>query len=113
MQNEIPIIQKIYDFYREIYLAVEKMPKKDKYTLGEKLGKTTLELIELLIMASYAHKEEKNIFLGKANAKLELLKILVRLAEEVKAINTKKYLLLQEKLQETGKMLGGWIRSLK
>lgn len=89
------------------------MPKKDKYTLGEKLGRTTLDLIELLIMASYANKEEKNIFLNKANAKLEILKILVRLAEEVKAISTKKYLLLQEKLQETGKMLGGWMRSLR
>jgi len=113
MQNEIPIIQKVYDFYRELYLAIEKMPKKDKYTLGEKLGRTTLDLIELLIMASYANKEEKNIFLNKANAKLEILKILVRLAEEVKAISTKKYLLLQEKLQETGKMLGGWMRSLR
>lgn len=113
MQNEIPIIQKVYDFYRELYLAVEKMPKKNKYTLGEKLGRTTLDLMELLIMASYAHKEDKNIFLGKANAKLELLKILVRLAEEIKTINTKKYLLLEERLQETGKMLGGWMRSLR
>jgi len=113
MQNEIPIIQKVYDFYRELYLAVEKMPKKDKYILGEKLGRTTLDLIELLIMTSYSGKTEKNTFLNKANAKLELLKILVRLAEEVKAINTKKYLLLEEKLQEIGKMLGGWIRYLR
>ncbi|MBU2595838.1 four helix bundle protein [Patescibacteria group bacterium] len=89
------------------------MPKKDKYTLGEKLGRATLDLTELLIMASYADKEGKNIFLDKANAKLELLKILVRLSEEVKAINTKKYLLLEEKLQEMGKMLGGWMRSLR
>jgi len=113
MQNEIPIIQKVYDFYCELYLAAEKMPKKDKYTLGEKLSRTTLDLMELLIMAGYADKEAKNIFLGKANAKLELLKILIRLAEEIKAINTKKYLLLQEKLQETGRMLGGWLRSLR
>ncbi|TSC92145.1 MAG: hypothetical protein CEN92_101 [Candidatus Berkelbacteria bacterium Licking1014_96] len=89
------------------------MFKKDKYVLGEKLGRTTLDLMELLIMASYADKAEKNIFLNRANAKLELLKTLVRLAEEIKAINTKKYLLLQEKLQETGRMLGGWMRSLK
>ena len=113
MQNEIPIIQKVYDFYRELYLSVVKMPKKDKYALGKKLDNTTLDLMELLIMASYTNKENKHIFLAKANAKLELLKIFIRLAEDLEAINTKKYLLLQEKLQETGRMLGGWIRSLR
>jgi len=113
IQNEIPLLQKIYDFYRELYLATEKMPKKDKYTLGEKMSKTSLDIMELLIIASSASKEEKMSILARADAKLELLKMLVRLAEEIKSISTKKYLNLQEKLQEIGRMLGGWIRSLK
>ena len=113
MQNEIPIIQKVYDFYRELYLVIEKMPKKDKYTLGGKLSKTCLDLMELLIFAGYSNREDKITFLNKASIKLELLKILIRLGEEIKAISTKKYLLLEEKLQEIGRMLGGWMRSLR
>ena len=112
-QNDAPIIQKVYDFYREFYLAVEKMPKKDKYTLGEKVQKTTLDLLELLIAASYCQKSEKAGILNKASVKLDLLKILIRLANNIQAIQMKKYILLEEKLQEIGKMLGGWIRSLK
>lgn len=112
-QNDIPIIQKIYDFYKELYLEVEKMPKKDKYTLGEKLEKTTIDLLELLIAASYNQKNQKLIYLDRANVKLDLLKILVRLAQDIKTIPTKKYLHLEELLQEIGRMLGGWIRSLK
>ena len=112
-QNDAPIVQRGYDFYRELYLVVEKMPKRDKYTLGEKLGKTTLDLMELLIAASYADKDKKLSPLHHANTKLDLLKILVRLAEGIKAVPSKKYLLLQEKLQEIGRMLGGWIRSTK
>lgn len=92
---------------------VEKMPKKDKYTLGEKVEKTTLDLLELLIAASYYQKNEKSTILNKASVKLDLLKILIRLTNDIKATPMKKYLLLEEKLQEIGKMLGGWIRSLK
>ena len=113
MQNEIPILQKVYDFYRELYLVVEKMPKKDKYTLGEKMQKTTLDLMELLIKAGYVEKIKKSPALDQAAVKLDLLKTLVRLAQDLKAISSNKYLLLEEKLQEVGRMLGGWIKSLK
>lgn len=112
MQNEIPIIQKVYDFYRELYLTIEKMPKKDKYTLGEKLQKTILELLELLIIANYS-KTNKVSVLHRASVKVDMLKIFIRLTYEIKAMNEKKYLFLEEILQNIGRMLGGWIRSLK
>lgn len=91
---------------------IEKMPKKDKYSLGQKIEQTNLEMIELLIGAG-SNKDKKLLYLEKASIKLDLLKLLIRLAEEIKAIPTKKYLHLQEILQEIGKMLGGWIRSIK
>lgn len=112
MQNDAPIIQKLYDFYRELYLIIEKMPKKDKYALGQKLDKTTLDFLELLVVASN-NKDEKLVYLNKGSSKLDVLKILLRLAEEIKAVPTTKYLSLELKLQEIGKMLGGWIRSTK
>lgn len=107
------IIQKVYDFYAELYLVVEKMPKKDKYALGEKLQKITLDLLELLIATSNKPKDEKFPFLELANTKLEILKITIRLSHEIKAIPTGKYHSLEERLQEVGRMLGGWINSTK
>ena len=85
------IIQKVYDFYAELYLTVEKMPKKDKYALGEKLQKITLDFLELLITAGNKSKDEKYPFLELANTELEILKITIRLAHEVKAVPTNKY----------------------
>lgn len=81
--------------------------------MGEKTQKTTLDLMELLIEASYTEKGKKIFALDQAAVKLDLLKILIRLAQDLKAIPTNKYLLLEEKLQEVGRMLGGWIRSTK
>lgn len=113
MQNEIPITKKVYDLYRELYQIIEKMPKKDKYTLGARIESRTLDLLELLIAAGYCAKETKLAYLNKSSVKLDLLKILVRLAEEIKSIPTNKYLQTEEKLVEIGRMLGGWIRSTK
>lgn len=113
IQNETPIIQKIYDFYKDQYLVIEKMPKKDKYTLGEKLEKTTLELMESLIAAGFVHKLNKISHLEQAATKLDLLKVLIRLGRDIKAIPDSKYLFLEEKLQEIGRMLGGWLKSLR
>lgn len=109
----ISIIQKTYDFYRDLQIVIEKMPKKDKYSIGQKIQETTLNLIELLISAGYSSKEKKLFYLDQAAIKLELLKILIRLAEEIKSIPIKKYIILEGKLQEIGKMLGGWLRSIK
>jgi len=114
IQNEVPIVLKAADFYQELYLKIEKMPKKDKYILGEKLSLTTLDLMELLLMAGNSNNQkEKKSLLLKASIKLDLLKILIRLAEEIKAMPTKHYLSLQERLQEIGRMLGGWIKAIK
>lgn len=94
-------------------MSIEKMPKKDKYTLGEKSQKTTLEVMESLITASFVGKNEKSKHLENAATKLDLLKLLVRLGNDLNAISNSKYIYLEEKLQEIGRMLGGWLKSLR
>ncbi len=89
------------------------MPKKDKYTLGEKTQRATLDLFELLIEAGYQEKFKKGAILDRSAVKLDLIKMLTRLTQDLKVIPTSKYLSLEEKLQEIGRMLGGWIKSLK
>jgi len=112
MNSDVPIIQKVYDFYREFYLLIPQMPKQDRHTSGEKIQNTCLEFIQSLIYASRTDKKNKFVLLEKAAMQLDLLKLLLRLAEDTKSIPTKRYSDLSQKLQEIGKMLGGWIRSL-
>lgn len=45
--------------------------------------------------------------------RLDLLKVLLRLAKDTQSISTNKYMELQTILQEIGKMLGGWIRATR
>jgi hypothetical protein len=86
-------------------------PKTKRYTLGQKLDNTTLEIFELLF--SVPTSPNKTLTLQQISTKLDLLKILLRLSKDSLALTDKKYLELQLILQEIGKMLGGWIRSTK
>ena len=58
-------------------------------------------------------KGQKLETLQNLSSKFDLLKILLRIGQENKALTTNKYLTLQSYLQEIGKMTGGWIRYLK
>jgi len=49
----------------------------------------------------------------KVDEKIFILKTLIRLAKEIKSLNIKKYIILEKELQEIGRMIGGWIRSIK
>lgn len=103
----------MYDFYKLLHQYVNLFPKSEKYTLGRKLKDISLEILELIIQAGYISKEQKTQVLNRASVKLDLLKILIRLSLDIKALDNKKYLKLQSYLQEIGKMLGGWIRSTR
>lgn len=50
--------------------------------------------------------------LGRAITKIDTLKFFYQLAWESKLIPTDKYTELSEKLEEIGRMLGGWRRGL-
>lgn len=68
-------------------------------------------MFELLFAVGQA--ENRLAVLQQISAKLDLVKVLLRLAKDAQALDNKKYLDLQTMLYEIGKMLGGWIRSTK
>jgi four helix bundle protein len=90
---------------------LDHFPKKSREVLGQKIEQIILEILELISKASYSREKINN--LANASLKLDFLKILIRIAYETKTIDQKKYLLMEQELQEIGKMLGGWIRSIK
>ncbi|MBU2539693.1 diversity-generating retroelement protein Avd [Patescibacteria group bacterium] len=96
------------------YQYLESFPRKDRYVLGQKCENIILEILELLISTTqFFNKNKKIELLEKASIKLNVLRIIARLAKDVKVLDLKRYIILQEKINEIGKMLGGWIKSLK
>lgn len=108
---DIPIFAKLYEFYKNLTQGIATFPKTKRYTLGQKLDNITLEIFELLFSVTNSNNKTETLY--KISNKIDLLKILLRLAKDTQGLTNKSYLELQEMLQEIGKMLGGWIRSTK
>jgi len=96
-----------------LYQYLKQFPKKDRYSLGQKLDTFTLHVFELTILAGMSEGQKKIPYLEKSIVYSDLLKILIRLAKDIEALDNKRYLKLEQALQEIGRMLGGWKRSVK
>ena len=107
------IIYKTYKFYLLFYSYLKLIPKFNRYTIAKQCESKILNILELLIKSNYSKLELRPSLLNEIDIKLKFLKLLIRLMFEIKSIDQKKYIKLEENLQEIGKMLGGWIKKLK
>lgn len=110
---DIPIFKKTYLLYKKFHTIRNAAPKQDRYTIFAKCENTILEIIEGILQASELTKNEKLPVLKKASQKLNLLRVFVRLIKDTGSIKIKDYTLLEEQIDEIGRMLGGWIKSTK
>lgn len=110
---DIPIFKKTYDLYKEFYNLRLSVPKQDRYTLWQKCESLLIEVLEGILFASQQSKMEKLPTLEKTSVRLNFLRICIRLMKDVKAIDAKKYIIIEANLDEIGRMLGGWIKSTK
>lgn len=110
---DVPIVHTIYEVYKLWHQLILKFPKSERYSLGQEGGTILLKLLEYTLGASgQKDKAVKIKFLNEASIKLDLLKLLVRLAKDCHCLPNNKYLEFQSKLQSIGKMLGGWMKSI-
>lgn len=108
---DTPIFYKVYELYKLLHSYHNLIPKSERYTLWQRCEHTTLVLLEAVITAGHQQGYEKQSYLKVISEKLDLLKVLIRLAKEIRAINSAQYLEIQTIIQEIGKMIGGWIKS--
>ncbi len=99
--------------YKDFYNLRLSVPKQDRYTLWQKCESILIEVLEGILFASQQTKLEKLPTLEKTSVKLNFLKVCVRLMKDIKAIDAKKYVIIEANLDEIGRMLGGWIKSTK
>jgi len=99
--------------YRLWHNAIVNLKRIDRYTIGTKIDDIFLALLELIFRGCFAHdKFEKLSLVSQAIAKADLLKFFLQVAWEHEVIDHKQYGALILLLDEVGRMLGGWKKSL-
>jgi hypothetical protein len=104
---ESPIVLvKWYDYAKWVLERVESFPKNQKYVLGQRLSQQVMEVLELLVEASYSR--EKRDLLATANRKMEVVRWTVRMGKDRNLLSASQFTHSARCLNECGKMVGGW-----
>jgi len=67
-----------------------------------------MEIMEAVAIAGFLSREEKQPWVRLAIRKTDTLKVLLMVLWETKSLDDKKYITLSLKIEEFGRMLGGW-----
>jgi len=111
MVEKAVIITKTYDLLKYCIPILAKFPRDQKFLLGDQFQKLVTEVLDAFIEAYYS--KNKLHILIPANMNLEKLRYRIRLSHDLKLISNKQYGHLAEKVDEIGRMLGGWIKKEK
>jgi len=110
--NNLPISESLVKAYKTWYDIIDHLPKKARFTLGARIDTTFLDIMELVFTAGVLPKDKKESYVQKALLRLDILKLLLRVSWETKALDNRHYLVISEQIDEVGRMLGGWQRQL-
>ena len=110
--KSIPILRSTVDAYKLWHGFLSAMPRMTKYTLGARIDGLFVDLITNLSSAEYAKKENKMEHIDSACVNLDLVKLFLRVAWEIKALDHKKYAAISAPISDIGRMLGGWRKHL-
>ena len=102
------VITSAYDFIKWAIPKIVKIPRNQRYTLGERIENKLFLLLELLIEAQYS--KERTVALKKANLEIEQTRYLFRLCYDLHLIDIKTYELSSTHLMDIGRQAGGWIK---
>ena len=108
MLQNLVIFQKVYDLILWLYPTVNKFPKSQRFVLGQQIENTVLEILKGTIQAN--QESDKLPYLKQISVDLDKLRILIRLSKDLKFISIRQYQFAAEKINEIGRILGGWMK---
>jgi len=107
--RELIVYQKHYDFTLYAYPIINRFPKSQRFVLGQQIETSMVQLGLLIIQANKLKQKRGKLY--ECDVELEKLRYLVRLAKDLGFLTLKKYEIFCQKMDEIGKLLGGWIKS--
>lgn len=110
---DIPIFKKTYELFKLSYEYRFTVPKQDRHALWQRCEEAVVNILESILRVSGTPKQEKHSLLQNISTQINCLRVFIRLAKDVKAIDEKKYVRLESIIDEIGRMIGGWIKATK
>ncbi len=92
---------------------IPHIPKGARYTIGARIENKLLDLLELGYIAYFTKKENKIEKVSECIFILDTIKFIIPIILDAKFISRRQFEEIALKLEEIGRMLGGWKNKLE
>jgi hypothetical protein len=111
MMATLKLIEKCQDMIQYGYIALRQFPKSEKFALAADIKTTMWRLLRLMIICNKRYF--KKTTLQDLDIELDILRTQVRLARDLGFLPFRKYEIWSRDCNEIGKMIGGWVKTVK
>ena len=107
-REELPIIEKVYEFILWYVPVLNRLPRDHKFLLGDRIIAGLYDVLEELIRARY--ETNKLARLESLNSEFDVMRHQTRLLKDFGLIDAQRYGQAARRINEIGEDLGGWIK---
>jgi hypothetical protein len=100
------ILEKHRKLIAWLITRLAEFPKDQRFLLADRIQRAMLNIQELLVRAVY--KKDRAGLLDEINIQLDVVRLLMRTAQEMKYVNLKRHDYFCRCVNEIGRMVGGW-----
>jgi len=101
-------LEKAYRFVLWVVPTVEKFPRSQRFLLGDRIQTAAVDVLDGLVEATYTRN--RTPILRRVNLLIERLRLLIRLAMDLRHLDRRRYEFAARSLDEIGRLVGGWLR---
>ena len=106
------LVLKAYDLLKFSVPTINRMPRSQKFTVGDRLQNHLSDLLELMIEAYYAPRPDKLPLLRRINLQLEKIRYYYRLGHDLGFYSAAHLGTFAVRVDDIGRRVGGWIKQL-
>lgn len=107
--STLPIYKACYDFLLRIMQAVTHFPKDYKYSLGEKIQNSSIEMVICIYRANAAKYKAPHI--KTMLNYIQMLYLFLRIAHDMKILPTEKYASIVQMIDGISRQAQGWLNA--
>lgn len=107
----LSILTKTEDMIVYLYTVLEQYPKSEKLALTAETKMAATKLLKLVISCNKHYYKQTSM--REVDTQLDFLRVFARLGNRLGFLQNHAYEVLSAKLDEIGRMIGGWFKSLQ
>lgn len=112
-KGRLEVVERTHALISWILPAVARFPRAHRYSLGARIESRAYGLLERLVRAAYLDRMRKAAALDDANVEVEVLRHEFRIAYSLRLVSAGQVEHATRMLDEVGRQVGGWRRSVR